>query len=307
MALCGNTLLCNDHRITDGAVLALGLASGGAGSCYGFIDHFGMPQCIAFGGAASLTLLCSSASCCIPTVALCSNALLGNDHRITDGAMLTFGLTGSGASSSYSLVDDFGMTQCVTFSCAAGLTLLCGGAGCSIPAVTLCVNGLLSNNHRITDGAVLALGLASGGAGSCYGLIGHFVVALCRNNLRVSVTTTGTSIQLFTGCCTGSLGSNHTGIIRTNMRCICATMEDDISCIAVVIHKIGCCVILQTDGHRRTGGCLILDFERQQKQFTISDCINRIDPGNGVAGNILGQRAAVRTLKQLAFADICQG
>ena len=171
VAICRYNLLCNQHFVADGAMLALGLAGLGAGGRHGRINHFGM--------------------------ALCRDYRLGNQHFVANGAVLALGLTGLGAGGIDSCIHNLSVAACRNLfqsgnGCAANRALgtssmSCFGAGC----------GLLSHVNRSMSSRVdcfglgciancagvgLDTGILTGGSGRGHALIP--AVALGRDHFR---------------------------------------------------------------------------------------------------------------------------
>ena len=77
-------------------------------------------------------------------------------------------------------------------------------------SVLLHGNHFLCNDDRMTDGAVLAIGLAGRGAGSFNGFVNNLGVTRSRNNLGLCFFADRAGVGLYSVRYTAGFGSNHT-------------------------------------------------------------------------------------------------
>ena len=172
VALGGDFLLCNENLVTGGAVLALGQTRLRAGRLDCRIDDLGMTR----GG----------------------NHFQAGEDRITNGALRTGLVTSLGAGSGLfrnfnrsmsSCVDCFGLgciANCAGESLDTGV--LTGRSGrdlALVPLVALGGNLSLCNDDRVADGAVLAFGQASLGAGRLDPCVNDLGVSLGGDDLAI--------------------------------------------------------------------------------------------------------------------------
>ena len=170
MALGGNLRLLDQHLVTDRAMLALGLAGRGAGSCNSIINDYGMTRCGYF---------------------LHAGESLAADRAFFAGFMTSLG-AGSGLFSNLN-GSMAGSNDCFGFGLVAdraGVGLDTGSfTGRSgrdlalIPTVSIRRNLSLRNDDCVADGAVFTLSLAGCGAGGFNCRVGDLGVSLRGNFL----------------------------------------------------------------------------------------------------------------------------
>lgn len=163
----GDSLLSDQNGVSDRTMLALGQAGFGASGSNSGIDDLR----VAGGG----------------------NLFLLDQNLIADGAILTLGLAGLGAGGCNSGLNDLGMAggddllldSDLTADgalLAVGQTVFLTGLGIArddLFGVAGGGNGLLSNDDLVAARAVLALGLAGGGAGGCNSGVNDLGMAQC--------------------------------------------------------------------------------------------------------------------------------
>jgi hypothetical protein len=143
---------------------------------------------------SGVALCGTGGSCYLVGVAMTQsrNSFLLDKNSVTDRAVPSFRLTGSGAGGGYGFVDNFGMS--------------------------LSRNGLLCNQNGVTEIAVLTLGLTGSGTGGGYGIVDDLGMSLSIDIvIFVAVGTTRASIGGVTLCSTG--GSSDLGGIAVSQCC----------------------------------------------------------------------------------------
>ena len=256
MSLGGDHFLGNEYSIADRAVLAFGQTSLSAGRSLCCIDYF----CVAGRRDFFHT----------------------GEDRLTNGALRTGFMTSLGAGSGLfrnfnrsmsSRVDCFSL-GCIANCAGVGLDtgVLTGRGGrdlALIPSVTLGRNLGLCNDDLIADGAVLALGLAGCGAGSCNSFVNDLGVSLGGDDLaflHLLVADGAVGVAGVAGHCAGGvLGISHFRVLMCARRAAPDAVDivDGVASLGGLRLIVGTVGIVQLgggdgDSHRIIAICIIL-------------------------------------------------
>ena len=158
-------------------------------AAHGAVNHFYI-FAIGFTGSRLDSFLHGRAT----LVTLGGNDFLLHNHSAANGAVLTFGLAGLGASSGIALVDNHSMCLCgdgfllydnfITYAAVLAFGLTCRSASCRNRTVNHYGMCLLSNFFGIGVALVIFANISHHtrfAAGCCLGNACHIVMALCGN------------------------------------------------------------------------------------------------------------------------------